>query len=177
MKTESLGGSRYFLLFTDDYSHMSWAYFLNFKSEAFENFRKFKALVEKQTGCNIKALRTDRGGEFLSNDFNLFCEENRILRELTTLYSPQQNGVTERKNRTVIEMARSLVNARGLPIHFLGRARVADVYRLNISPTKTISNQTLYEAWTGQKPRVNHLKAFGCIAYALANLQNQLDEK
>jgi len=138
---------------------------------------KFKALMEKQTGCNIKALPTDRGGEFLSNDFNLFCEENRILRELTTLYSPQQNGVTERKNRTVIEMARSLVNARGLPIHFLGRARVADVYRLNISPTKTISNQTLYEAWTGQKPRVNHLKAFGCIAYALANLQNQLDEK
>lgn len=86
MKNESLGGSRNFLLFTDDYSRMSWVYFLKFKSEAFENFKKFKALVEKQIGCNIKALRTDRGGEFLSDEFNLFCNENGIHRELTCIH-------------------------------------------------------------------------------------------
>ena len=72
MKTESLGGSCYFLLFTDDYSRMSWVYFLKFKFETFENFKKFKALVEKHSGRSIRALRTDRGGEFLSNDFNVF---------------------------------------------------------------------------------------------------------
>lgn len=61
-KTESLGRSRYFLMFTDDYSHFSWVYFLKFKSETFENFKKFKALVENQSGNKIKSLRTDRGG-------------------------------------------------------------------------------------------------------------------
>jgi len=177
MKIESLGGSRYFLLFTDDYSRMSWVYFLKFKSEAFENFKKFKALVEKQSGYNIKALRTDRGGEFLSDDFNLFCDENGIRRELTSPYSPQQNGVAERKNRIVVEMARSLLNGRGLPVHFWGEAVAAAVYLLNLSPTKAVLNQTPYEAWTGRKPRVSHLKVFGCIAYALVNIRSKLDEK
>ena len=95
---ESLGGSRYFLLFTDDYSRMSWVYFLENKSEAFDRFRKFKALVERRSGLLIKTLRTDRGGEFISIDFNVFCEENRICRELTAPYTPEQNGVAERKN-------------------------------------------------------------------------------
>ena len=105
MRTTSLGGSKYFLLFTDDYCRMSWVYFLTSKSETFENFRKVKALMEKQSGAYIKTLRIDRGGEFLSNEFNLFCEENGIHRELTTPYTPEQNGVAKRKNRTVVEMA------------------------------------------------------------------------
>lgn len=82
MNTISLGGSRYFLLFTDDFSRMSWVYFLENKSEAFGRFEKFKALVEKQSDLLIKTLRTGRGGEFVSADFNIFCEENRICREL-----------------------------------------------------------------------------------------------
>ena len=98
MSVESLRGSRYFLLFIDDYSHMSWVFFLKHKSETFENFKKFKALVEKQSGCSIKTLRLDRGGEFNSNEFNIFCEENDIRRELTAPYSLEQNGVVEGKN-------------------------------------------------------------------------------
>ena len=88
MSVESLGGSRYFLLFTDDYSRMSWVYFLKYKSETFENFKKFKSFVEKQSGCQIKTLRTDRGGEFTSKEFNNFCEVCGIHRELTAPYSP-----------------------------------------------------------------------------------------
>ena len=84
-----------FLLFIDDYSRMSWVFFLKHKSETFENFKKFKALVEKQSGCSIKTLRSDRGGEFNFNEFNIFCEENGIHRELTTPYTPEQNGVAE----------------------------------------------------------------------------------
>jgi len=95
MKMESLGGSRYFLMFTDDYSRFTWVYFLKFKSETLENFKKFKAFVENQSGNKIKSLRTNRGGEFLSNDFNLFCEKNGIRRELTAPYTPEQNGVAE----------------------------------------------------------------------------------
>lgn len=177
MKMESLGGSRYFLMFTDDYSRFSWVYFLKFKSETFENFKKFKAFVENQSGNKIKSLRTDRGGEFLSNDFNLFCDENGIHRELTAPYTPEQNGVAGRKNRTVVEMARSSLKAKGLPDYFWGEAVATAVYLLNISPTKVVWNTTPLEAWNGKKPRVSHLRIFGCIAYALVNFHSKLDEK
>lgn len=89
MLVESLGGSRYFLLFLDDYSRMCWVYFLKAKSEAFDCFKKFKSLVEKLSGYPIKTLRTDRGGEFVSDEFSVFCEKNGIHRELTAPYSPQ----------------------------------------------------------------------------------------
>ena len=110
MSVESLGGSRYFLLFTDDYSRMICVYFLKFKSETFENFKKYKCFIEKQSSCRIKTLRTDRGGEFMSNEFNTFCEEC-IHRKLTAPYTPEQNGVAERKNWTVVEMGRGMMQA------------------------------------------------------------------
>ena len=118
MNTESFCGSRYFLLITDDYSHMSWVYFLKFKSKTFGYFKNFKALVEKQSCLCLKTLCIDRGGEFLSNEFNSFCEENGIRRELIVPYTPEQNGVAERKNRTIVEMARILQKSKGLPNQF-----------------------------------------------------------
>lgn len=156
---------------------MSWIYFLKFKSETFENFKKFKALVEKQSGKSVKALHTDRGGEFLSKNFDEFCEENGIGRELTAPYTPEHNGVVERNNRTVVEMASTLLKAKGLPDLFWGEAVATAVYLLNISPTKVVLNQSPYEAWMGKKPRVSRLKVFGCIAYALVNFCSKLDEK
>lgn len=167
MSADSLGGSRYFL--TNDYSRMSWVYFLKFKSKTFANFKMFKYLVEKQSGYEIKTLRTNRSGEFMSNEFNTSCEENGIYRELTTPYTPEQNGVAERKNRTVIEMGRSMMKARGIPKHFWAEAVATAVYLLNISPPKGVYNQTPYEAWRGNKPKVSHLRIFGYIAYALVN--------
>lgn len=177
MQTVSLGGSRYFLLITDDYSRMSWVYFLKAKSEAFENFKIFKAMVEKQSGLCVKALRTDRGGEFLSNEFITFCEEHGIRRELTASYTPEQNGVAERKNRTVVEMARSMLKARGVPNNFWCEAVATAVYILNVSPTKAVMNMTPFEAWRGKKPSVSHLRVFGCTAYALVDLRSKLDDK
>lgn len=177
MKTVSLGASKYFLLITDDFSRMSWVYFLKAKSEAFESFKIFKAMVEKQSGLYVKALRTDRGGEFLSNEFITFCEEHGIRRELTAPYTPEQNGVAERKNRTVVEMARSMLKARGVPNRFWCEAVATAVYILNVSPTKAVMNMTPLEAWRGKKPYVSHLRIFGCIAYALVDLRTKLDDK
>jgi len=173
MSVESLGGSRYFLLFTDDYSQMSWVYFLKFKSEVFENFKRFKALVEKQSGCPIVALRSDRGGEFTSNEFATFCEKNEIHREMIAPCTPEQNGVAQRKNQTVVEMTRSIMNAVGLLKKLWAEAVAAVVYILNISPTKAVMNQTPNKAWKDRRPRVSHLKIFGCIAYALDNSQSR----
>lgn len=111
MQTASLGGSRYFLLFIDDYSRMSWIYFLKNKSETFEHFQKFKAFAENQTGKRLKVLRSDRGREYKSTKF-------RRHHEFATPYIPEQNGVAERKNRTVVELARSMLKAKGLPNEF-----------------------------------------------------------
>ena len=106
IKPASNSNKRYFLSFIDDFSRKTWIYFLHEKSEAFTMFRCYKACVEKETGAYIKCLRTDRGGEFTSNEFGEFCKANGIIRQLTTAYTPQQNGVAERKNRTVMNLVR-----------------------------------------------------------------------
>nr|GEU40886.1 retrovirus-related Pol polyprotein from transposon TNT 1-94 [Tanacetum cinerariifolium] len=133
MRTESLSGSKYFLPFIDDFSRMSWVYFLKHKSEVFECFKKFKTLVEKQTGKVVKVLRTDRGAP----------------------YTPEQNGVAERKNRTVVEMARSMLKQKGMPDSFWAEGVAAAVHILNISPTKAVWCQTPYEAWNGKKTLIS----------------------
>ncbi|GKB83564.1 retrovirus-related pol polyprotein from transposon TNT 1-94 [Tanacetum coccineum] len=115
----------------------------------------FKAMVKKQRGCHIKTLGTDRGGNYLSKEFNSFCEDNEIHKELTTPYTPQQNGVVKRKNYTSVEMGRSMMNARGVPKQFWAEAVATIVYILNISPTKAVYNRTPYEAWRGSKPEIN----------------------
>ncbi|XP_039056284.1 uncharacterized protein LOC120199175 [Hibiscus syriacus] len=99
----------------------------------------FKVLVEKQTGRCIKALLTDRGGEFVSHEFNSFCEEHGLRTELTTPYTPEKNGVAERKNRTVVEMARNMLKAKGLPNQLWAEAVSTAVYLLDLSPKKGCS--------------------------------------
>ncbi|GKV26186.1 hypothetical protein SLEP1_g35531 [Rubroshorea leprosula] len=105
MKVPSLGQNKYFILFIDDFTRMTWVYFLSSKAQVFSMFKKFKALVENQSGCRIKKLRSDNGKEYTSAEFNNFCEEAGIQHQLTVSYTPQQNEVSERKNRTVMERA------------------------------------------------------------------------
>jgi hypothetical protein len=112
----------------------------------------------------LKALRTDRGGEFVSNMFSVFCNDGGIKHYTTTPYSPQQNGVVERRNQTVVEMARCLLKAMQVPPQFWGEAVNTAVYLLNRAPTKSLDSKTPFEAWHGRKPRVSHLKTFGCTA-------------
>ncbi|KAL8110521.1 hypothetical protein AgCh_026299 [Apium graveolens] len=101
------GGNRYFLLLVDDFSRIMWSYTLKSKDEALNAFKKFKAHVENGTDKRVKTLRTDRVVKFCSQDFTTLCEESGIERHYKAPYSPQQNGVMERRNRTVVAMARS----------------------------------------------------------------------
>lgn len=107
--------NRYILLFIDDYSRYMWISLLKEKSEAFSKFKTFKHLVERESKMQIQTLRTDRGGEFVSTEFNTFCNESGIKRHLTAPYSPQQNGVVERRNRTLMEMTRSIMKHMSIP--------------------------------------------------------------
>jgi len=125
---------------------MTWVYFLKAKSEVFGIFKKFKALVEKQSGKQIKVLRSDCGKEYISREFDKFCEEEGIERQLTVVYTPQQNGVSERKNRTVMEMARSMLKEKGMPNTFWAEAVYTAVYILKRCPTKAVQDKNPIEA-------------------------------
>ncbi|KAD6454733.1 hypothetical protein E3N88_09439 [Mikania micrantha] len=133
--------------------------------EAFSMFRQFKSLVEKCSRFKVQTLRTNRGGEFNSNQFKDYCQNEGIMRQLTAPYSPQQNGVIERRNKTILEMTRSLLKTMKVPNSFWGEAARHSVYLLNRLGTKAVRNMTPYKAWKGKKPTLHHLKVFGCVAY------------
>lgn len=156
IKLSSYGKSNYFLLFIDDFSRKTWVYFLKRKDEVFEAFKIFKALVEKESGCLIKSLRTDRGGEFTSKEFSHFCKENGIKRLLTVPRSPQQNGVVERKNRTILNMVRSMRKSKNMSMEFWAEAVECAVYLSNISALKSVHGLTPEQAWSGKKLDVSH---------------------
>lgn len=159
------GGNRYFFLLVDDYSRYMWVYFLKSKDEAFGVFKKFRALVEDGPDKRIRVFRTDRGGEFTSKEFVSYCEEAGIERHYTAPYTPQQNGVVERRNRTIVEMARSCLKEMNMPCELWGEAVRHSVYLLNRLPTRALSLKTPYEIWKGEKPNISHIRVFGCVAH------------
>ncbi len=106
---QSLGGSKYFVSFVDDFSRHVTVFTISRKSQAFECFKEYKALVEKQTGKQIKSLRTDNGMEYCNNNFNNFCKKEGIKHERTNEYSPQMNGVAERLNYTLLNIVRAFL--------------------------------------------------------------------
>jgi IS30 family transposase len=124
-----------------------------------------KAATEMELQLQVRSLRTDRGGEFISREFNAYCEEKGIKRFITAPYSPQQNRVVEIRNQTVVAMARSLLKSKNLPNTFWGEAVATAVYLLNRAPTKSVPDRTPYEAFYGRKPKVAHLRTFGCIGH------------
>lgn len=166
MEEVSIGGSKYFILFIDDYSRRLSIYFLEKKSEALDAFKTYKAYVERKLGHNIQALRSDNGREYVSGAFEQFLKEEGIQHQLTIPYTPQQNGLAERCNRTVVEKARCLLIDADLPKKFWAEACSTAVYLINRSPAKGLSGQTPHEIWSGKKPDLSHLKVFGCRALA-----------
>lgn len=159
-------GNRYIFVLIDDHSRYMWSILLKNKGDAFEKFQKFKAIVELETKAKIKCFRSDRGGEFTSNTFNEYCENQGIERHLTAPYTPQQNGVVERRNRTLIEMTRSLLKHMVLPNWMWGEAVRHATYLINRVSTRALDNQVPYEVLKGRKPNIEHLRIFGCVGYA-----------
>ncbi|KAL4573495.1 hypothetical protein LXL04_020303 [Taraxacum kok-saghyz] len=150
MRTNSIGDSRYVLTFIDVYGQ----------------FVIFKSLVENQHEQKIKCLRSDCGGDFNSIEFQNFLKEHGIHHQLTTRYIPQQNGIAERKNMTLLEMARSMLKSKNLSNSLWAEAVACAGYLSNRASTKALDNITSQEAWKGYKPRVNHLRTFGYLAYS-----------
>jgi hypothetical protein len=158
-------GNQYFLLLVDDKSRFMSVVLLPSKDRAADAIKKFKLRAELETGRKFRGLRIDRGGEFNSENFGEFCLEQGVRRQLTVPYSPQQNGVVERFNATVVGAARSMLKAKGLPNRFWGEAVLTAVYILNRTPTRSVEGATPFEVWYRRKPSVHHFRTFGCIVY------------
>lgn len=167
-------GYKYFITFTDYYSRMGHVYLLAEKSSALDAFKIYKAEVEKQLEFKIKTIRSDRGGEFYgkynesgrsNGPFAKFLQEHGIIAQYSTPGTPQQNGVAERRNRTLIQMVRSMMSTTNLPEFLWGEALKTANYILNRVPSKAVS-KTPYEIWHKKKPSLNHMKVWGCRAEA-----------
>jgi transposase InsO family protein len=166
LSSPSFSGCKYFLTFIDDFSRRTWVYFLKLKSEVFDKFLAYKALVEKQSGHQIQRLRTDNGGEYVNNNFTSYCTTQGIQMQHIVPYTPQQNGVAERKNHTLKEMANCMIQSKGLSLKYWAEAINCANYIVNHTPTKALKNITPEEAWTKIKPDVSHFRVFGSIAWA-----------
>jgi transposase InsO family protein len=166
MQTRSLGGASYFLIFVDDRSRYTWVYFIRRKSDVFEYFKEFITITEKQTGKCIKVLRSDEGGEYTSGAFKSYCKFHGIQQQFTVPHTPQQNRVVDRRNRTLVECARGMLQGKNISNGFWAEVVNIVVYLKNRSPTKKLDFQTPSEILYGYKPDVSHLRVFGSSAFA-----------
>ena len=170
--TATLCRNFYSITFIDDYSRYGYLYLIKEKSESLDKFKFCRTEVEKQLGKVIKVVRSDRGGEYyskhgnagqLKGSFAKYLEDSGIVGQFTMPGSPKQNGVAERRNRTLMEMVRSMISRTNLPDFLWGEALKTALYILNRVPTKAVL-LTPFELWTGRKPSLNHLKVWGCPA-------------
>ena len=165
MPVESIGGSKYLLTIIDVYTRRIFTYFLKNKSETYAKFLDFKARREKETGLKLKIVRTDNGGEFVNKDFEDTFTKEGIKHERTCFYNSASNGIVERANRTVTEIARCMMQDAKLPPKFWAEATSTAAYIHNCTPTNKGEGPTPMELWTGNKPNVKHLRVFGCKVY------------
>ncbi|KAK4403172.1 Retrovirus-related Pol polyprotein from transposon TNT 1-94 [Sesamum angolense] len=173
LNTEARGGLSYFITFIDDRSRYGYVYLMRYKSEAFVRFKEFRLEVENQTGRKIKTLRSDRGGEYLSGKFIDFLKENGIISQWTPPRMPQLNGVAERRNRTLLDMIRSMMSFTELPVSFWGYALER---LLNIAPSKTVA-QMPYQIWHGKPASYKYLRVWGSPAYVKRLVGDKLDSR
>lgn len=175
---KSLGGHRLFVTFIDDYSKKVFLYVLEKKSEVFDRFKEFKAEAENQTGERIKAIRSDNGREFKNRSFDELCREAGIIHQTTVAYNPQQNGVAERYNRTILERVRCMLLDAKLDKSFWAEAAMTTVYLLNRIP-KGRNTKSPNEKWYERPMKLRDLKIFGerAFVYVPKESRNKLEAK
>ncbi|GKC05576.1 retrovirus-related pol polyprotein from transposon TNT 1-94 [Tanacetum coccineum] len=161
-------GASYFVTFTDDFSRYGYVYLLKHKHEVFETFKVFQKEVENQLGKKkrtpfFKLTTFNRRGEYMSQEFLDHLKEHGIIAHRTPPYTPQNNGVSERRNRTLLDMVRSMMSQTTLPKSFWDYALETAARILNMVPTKKV-DKTPYEIWHGQAPKLSYLKIWGCEA-------------
>ncbi|KAJ0480735.1 putative RNA-directed DNA polymerase [Helianthus annuus] len=165
-KVTSYDGYKYFLTIVDDFSRAVWCYFMTSKSEVYENFKMFYELVLTQFKRKIKVIRSDNGTEFLNSLMDNLCKSKGILHQTSCSYTPQQNGVVERKHRHLLNTARALMFQGGLPLRFWSDCVLTAVYLINRLPSYVLNGKSPFEMMFDCKPSLIHLRNFGCLCFS-----------
>ncbi|KAK2375338.1 putative mitochondrial protein [Trifolium repens] len=179
MQVESLGGKRYVLVVVDDFSRYTWVNFIREKSDAFDVFKELCIQIQREKGSNVVRIRSDHGREFENSKFDDFYAAEGIKHEYSSPITPQQNGIVERKNRTIQESARVMLHAKNVPYHFWAEAMNTACYVHNRVTLRKGTTSTLYELWKDRKPTVKHFHIFGSECFILADREprRKLDPK
>ena len=159
----SFSGGRYLLTFVDDLSRKVFAVPIKQKSDVFEQFKIFKKVIENQCERKIKVIRSDNGTEYVNKSFEEFLVSSGIVHHKTCPYTPAQNGVAERMNRTIGDRVRCMLFDSGVGLKFWAEAAVTAVYLLNPVPTRS-NSVCPEEIWSSKKPNLKHVRVFGCKA-------------
>lgn len=167
LRVQSSNGAKFFVTFIDDCTRWCEVYFLKEKSDVCDAFKHYKSLVERQTGKSVKILQSDNGREYLSLGMDSLLADLGIERRLTVSRTPQQNGIAERMNGTLLDMARCLMLQSGLSSMFLADAVATACHIRNRCPSSSLGGITPYEKWTGELPKLEHLRTFGAKVFVL----------
>ena len=156
-RIQSLRGARYFVTFIDNFSRKTWVYFMTSKDQVFEKFKLFLYASERLSGKKLKILRSDNGGEYVSKIFLSYCSNAGITRQYSQSYTPQHNGIAERRNRFLLDIVRSLLSDSLLPNHLWAEVVRAACVIMNLRSSKAHLDKTSDEIFSGTKPSVSHL--------------------
>ncbi|GJW46618.1 putative ribonuclease H-like domain-containing protein [Tanacetum coccineum] len=165
MRVESINGKKYILVVVDDYTRFGWVRFLRTKDETPEVIKKFIILTQHALNATVRYLRTDNGTEFVNKTLTEFCESVGITHNTSVPQTPQQNGVVERRNQTLMEAARTMLIFAKAPMFLWAEAVATACYTLNRSLVHTLHGKTYYELLKGKKPEVNYFRVFGSLCY------------
>jgi hypothetical protein len=163
----SIGRSKYCLVIVDDYSRFTWVFNLQEKTQTQETLKGFLRWAQNEFGLRIKKIRSDNGTEFKNSKIEGFLEDEGIKHEFSSPYTPQQNGVVERKNRTLLDMARTMLDEYKTPGWFWAEAINTACYSINRLYLHRILKKTSYELLTGKKPNVSYFRVFGSKCFIL----------
>lgn len=161
METNSIGGSKYFLLFKDDYSHYRIVHFIKHKSEVKDLIETLIRKIKTDTGFKVKVLRTDNGLEFVNKETTSVLQKYGISHQTTVAYTPEQNGKIERENRTIVEAARTMLHTKNLNKSLWAESVNTAVYTINRTGTSSIKDKTPFEIYFRKEPEIKHLRVFG----------------
>ena len=171
---QSLGHNKYIFVIVDDYSRFTWVCFLKEKNETFKEFSKLCKQLQVQTNSQIISIRSDHGREFDQKEFTEFCNKHGIAHNFSAPRTPQQNGVVERKNRTLEDMARTMMCESNVSQHLWAEAVNTANYVLNRCLIRPILKRTPYELFKGKRPNISYFKPFGCKCFIHNNGKNNL---
>ncbi|KAJ9546309.1 hypothetical protein OSB04_018852 [Centaurea solstitialis] len=166
-KVSTKEGFKFFLTIVDDFTRSVWVYLLKGKDEVFDCIVNFFNMLQTQFHKTVKIFRSDNGTEFVNTKFKTFINEKGLIHQTSCTYTPQQNGVVERKHRHLLNVARALMFQSGIPLYMWHECVLTATYLINRTPSSVLNGKSPYELMYGFAPVLDHLRNFGCLSFAM----------